>query len=292
MAAIVFVHGIGQELRSTKDLESEWRTHLAVGVRRAGFANLADGIWHPDRGSGPVTASMAYYANCFPSADLHGRPISNGVRLAQKKRRNASPNRGESSSTLGRIDRPAFRRALAALLEVPGIASLSMSLAERFVEPSLSQVTRYFRCELTRRFAIGAVMDHVDSSTRIMIGHSLGGIVAYEAAHIMSHDIRTLITLAAPFSLPGVVHPKLRPRPLSRPKRVGRWLNLSNRDDFLSRWSDFEKHNGTEFALCRPSERSATSPEVAHAHQALEFLRGPEVGTAVATALLEQRVSG
>jgi pimeloyl-ACP methyl ester carboxylesterase len=72
--------------------------------------------------------------------------------------------------------------------------------------------------------------------TVVVIAHSLGTVVAYEALHAHPQlDVDLLVTLGSPLALPGAVFPRLQPPPAGgtglRPANVGRWVNISDYGD-------------------------------------------------------------
>jgi hypothetical protein len=67
------------------------------------------------------------------------------------------------------------------LVRLRWFAPLGIGLAEKFVYRSLSQLARYFTDDSVREHAQQQVVAHVGPDTRIVIAHSLGSVVAYEA---------------------------------------------------------------------------------------------------------------
>jgi hypothetical protein len=70
----------------------------------------------------------------------------------------------------------------------------------------------------------------------IVVAHSLGSVVAYEALH--AHPglrVPLLLTLGSPLGLPFAVHERLRPAPVSgmgrRPAGVETWVNIAHPGD-------------------------------------------------------------
>ena len=94
-----------------------------------------------------------------------------------------------------------------------------MAFAERYVVTALTQVTRYLTDEMTRALAQQRVLDLVEDDTKVVIGHSLGSVVAYESMHRLNAALPLLVTLGSPLGLRTIVKDRLRPAP-SFPKRV------------------------------------------------------------------------
>jgi hypothetical protein len=125
------------------------------------------------------------------------------------------------------------RQILKTLSRNSWLARMGMTLAERFVVAALVQVTRYLSDELIRATAQQRVLNLVEGDTRVIIGHSLGSVVAYEAAHRLAQPLPLLLTLGSPLGLRTIVTDRLRPPP-SFPPRVGRWANVADRDDVVA----------------------------------------------------------
>jgi pimeloyl-ACP methyl ester carboxylesterase len=99
-------------------------------------------------------------------------------------------------------------------------------------------VTRYLtedeiREEVQRRVAV-----LIDDDTKILLGHSLGSVVAYETAHQFARPLPLLITLGSPLGLRTVVYDRVVPQPPTYPPRVQRWVNIADRDDLVAAQPD------------------------------------------------------
>jgi hypothetical protein len=269
MAVIVFVHGIAQEQLSADLLEKDWLPGLAGGVRTAGFPEVADRIWrdsgsaHPNR----IEARMAFYGDLFLKPDqqgagddeIPGDEVTFAEALAEvwleravDQARDASDRRtaqqelaelrdeagAERQGLGGRVGASAIR----GLSRLRWFAPFGMGFAQRFVNRSLSQVTRYLGDETIRRTAQQRVLKLIGPETRVLIGHSLGSVVAYET--VRSPDwpedqaLPLLLTLGSPLGIPTLVYDRLRPQPPGFPPRVRRWVNVAAPDDLVAALPD------------------------------------------------------
>jgi hypothetical protein len=255
VAAIVLVHGIAQEQRSADTLEAEWLPDLAGGLRVAGYEELADRLWHRRGTPEEVPSRMAFYGDCFLRPGQQGtepealteeaRVFAELLAQAWLERAADAPDlrdRQEAARELqylratGQRQGPGavMRTAIASLARVPWFAPLGMAVAERFVRRSLTQVTRYFTDEQVRAYALGQVAKLIGPDTRVLIGHSLGSVVAYEAAHRFDQPLPLLVTLGSPLGLRSIIYERLRPQPPGFPPSVARWVNLAGRDDYIA----------------------------------------------------------
>lgn len=98
-------------------------------------------------------------------------------------------------------------------------------------------------CRLNARNAVAStiaeLVDTVPYGERIVVAHSLGSVIAYEALWAYPElRIDRLITLGSPLSMPGVVFERLRPEPLDgrggRPPGVASWINLADIGDIVA----------------------------------------------------------
>jgi hypothetical protein len=203
MPRIVLVHGIAQEQKTADGLEAEWLPALDGGIRVAGYPEIADRIWRDRSGSRGIGARMAFYGHLFlrpgqqgddPSelteeeaalADKIGREWLSRLatraskpavqRVASSELAYLENRAGAEPQGRGRLVRSVIR----CVGNVPWFATFGMAFAERFVYKSLAQVTRYLTNDEIRSNALRAVMDLVGPETSVIIGHSLGSVVAY-----------------------------------------------------------------------------------------------------------------
>jgi hypothetical protein len=125
---------------------------------------------------------------------------------------------------------------------------LNARLTKLFVAVCFPEVALYLAADDAP--ARAQARDHVastiaDRRARVVIAHSLGTVVAYEALHAHPGlQVDLLVTLGSPLALPGAVFDRLHPRPSSgvgrRPSNVRRWVNISD--------------YGDPIAICGPSQ--------------------------------------
>ncbi|MFD6194317.1 serine peptidase [Streptomyces sp. NPDC060275] len=230
MLRIVGVHGVGN-LRPGRTAEVAGRQLSA--------------IWRRHLGRGPIglpayefEISMAYYAD-------HLAAGAQGV--------------DDSLETLP-ADAEAMVRAWIGELALPadqpqGLATWPVRqmvgwLAERrHISPALTElfVSRFFR-EVAAYFRPGparvAARETVSYAIReqrpdVVIAHSLGSVVAYEALwHDPQPEVQLLVTLGSPLALPHAVYPRLSPSTDGggggRPPGVRRWVNIADPGDLVA----------------------------------------------------------
>jgi hypothetical protein len=146
----------------------------------------------------------------------------------------------------------------------------------------LLQVTRYLTEDSLRNAAQARVAALLDENTQLVIGHSLGSVVAWEACQLLGRPLPTLVTLGSPLGLDTVVYPQLRPQPPTWPPRVHRWVNVAHPDDIVA----VEPDLGRLFPV--PDDRSieAHTPPSKHEHHAAPgYLEEQATGHVVAGTL-------
>ena len=260
MAAIVLVHGIDYQRLKPDDVVDEWGPALARGVRLAGLGDLADRLWPQGSRPNSIEIRAAYYGDFFRMLDEQGgggevhqstpddgafserlalewlERIANGARATSADRARAqfaldlarNPEALERQG-MGEV----WRQIINTLARNTWLGTVGMDFAQRFVLTALNQVTLYLTSEPIRAGAQQKVLHLVDDDTRIIIGHSLGSVVAYECAHRLSRSLPLLLTLGSPLGLRTIVLDRLRPPP-SFPPKVNRWVNVADRDDVVA----------------------------------------------------------
>ena len=257
MAEIVLVHGIDQQQKSADKLESAWLPALAGGIRDAGFADVADSIWRNAGKPGSIETRMAFYGGLFlapgQQGDDPGEFNSEEARFAQvlalewlkhvaeraTKQKTRDTGERELAYVTGQMGTEQgagsiVRSAVGGLGKISWFAPFGMGFAERFVNRSLAQVTRYLTSESIRSAALESVFKLIGPETKVLIGHSLGSVIAYEAAHLMKQPLPLLLTLGSPLGLQTIIYQRLRPQPPGFPPAVRRWVNIADRDDFIA----------------------------------------------------------
>jgi pimeloyl-ACP methyl ester carboxylesterase len=157
--------------------------------------------------------------------------------------------------------------------------------AERFVWKALTQVTRYFSDERIRGAAQQSVLDLIGPDTKIVIGHSLGSVVAYETVMRLNQPLPLMITLGSPLGLDTLIYPKLRPQPPVFPPNVGRWVNLADRDDFIAAVPDLAPMFSTGIPSHAVFEGGWTVDCGAEPHRSRFYLTKAETGRPVGETL-------
>lgn len=276
MSRIVLVHGIGKQHKGPESLLSDWLPALRDGVLLAG-------------GTPPESksVSMAFYGDLFrPPGRALGEPDLDASDVVDPFDQSLLTAWWEAASAIDptvpgptaatRIRTPmAVQRALNALGHSRHLAGLS----DRALIFDLSQVRRYFTEPSIREAVRGRVAGSVSSESRVMIAHSLGTVVAYEA--LCSHadwPIETLITLGSPLGVRNLIFDRLDPAPRGErgvwPGSVATWINIADRGDIVA----VEKKLSILFGA---DVMDISVDNGSHAHDVRPYLTAKATGAAI-----------
>ncbi|MEU5161997.1 serine peptidase [Streptomyces sp. NPDC020875] len=237
---ILGVHGIG----------NYWE-----GLDAGPAAEHMAGTWRRNLARGPLgeaaesyDLTVAYYAHLLQEAG--GQSVGGGVPLA-------GLSVGAERSLrwwLEELELPAeppqglltwpFRQALSF---VANREKLDPERVEAFADRHVEEVAAYFstanesrRRTRARDVVLGALRER---SPQVVIAHSLGSVVAYEALWRYGDEggapVDLLITLGSPLAIPHAVFHRLDPAPSAdglgaRPPVVRRWVNIADIGDVVA----------------------------------------------------------
>ncbi|MFJ9712141.1 hypothetical protein [Streptomyces sp. NPDC101234] len=261
---LLFVHGIGG-LRHTATDRRRWLEALAAGARDAEMADAISALtqgWLAD-------VTFANYSDLFnrrgaqgdAAGELDGYEApflielldSMLEELAEQFPLESSPQdaraihdarfqldaaiQGRQAQGVGDIGRRLVGVATT-MLRLPGVRQAAQWMNGWAVLSQLAQVGRYLDRRV-KRAELGAairarVLDGVDPARPlVVVSHSLGTVVAYEALHEYEGKVPLWVTLGSPLALGAVVLDRLVPTPASCPEGVAFWLNFWDRDDIV-----------------------------------------------------------
>ncbi|MCM1936616.1 alpha/beta hydrolase [Streptomyces sp. G3] len=229
MAKVVMCHGIGYTYKHRDDMHSDWYKALRTGMIDTGFEPVKE-----------TGVAAVYYGNCFRSAGSKGAvgldefaaipnygPVDLSADLELELLRAFAENTDSGQTgTKGAVQGLLRRLERSKLLgDVPTKAIIWM----------IKQVHRYLTEDALRDAVLSRWDGVVTPDTRVVVAHSLGSVVAYDALSTHQEwEIDTLITLGSPLGL-GAVSSRLRP-PLvpgqeAKWPGVRRWINIAAVED-------------------------------------------------------------
>jgi pimeloyl-ACP methyl ester carboxylesterase len=236
MARIVGVHGIGQQLRGPEVLGTAWAPALRDGVTLSG-AQLPDS----------AELEIVFYGDVFRAKG--GKAVGGPPYVAADVEQgfeqellgawwteaaasdDAVP--GPAGGTKLRTPRTA-QRALNALSQSRFFAGLT----ERLIIGFIKQVHAYLTDDSVRAEIQARADRIVGPDTAVLVGHSLGSVVAYEAACAHSGWDLALVTLGCPLGIRNLVFDRLRPPPQDGrgqfPAGAATWTNIADTGDVVA----------------------------------------------------------
>jgi len=281
MAKVVGIHGIANQFLGEDVLHQEWWPALCSGLRRVGIttfeANDLLCAFYGDlfRRSGTRTLGIPLYDASDVTDPWEQELLQLWWQAASAIDKNVV---APDVSTRGRTPR-FVQRALDALSQ----SAFFAGLAERMLIFELKQVRAYLHDPAKRVQILARVEQAIRPDTRVIIGHSLGSIVAYEA--LCAHPewpVVTLVTLGSPLGIRNLIFEKLTPPPNNGvgcwPGQISHWYNIADNGDIVA----LVKSLHTQFGK-RVEDRLIYNG--AKAHQIVPYLTAQETGEAIASGL-------
>lgn len=281
MSRIVLVHGIAQEFKGAHTLLAEWFPSLldGLGPQAASLVDRAD-------------VSMAFYGDLFRptghrglgTPELTASDVEDGIeadlllRWWEAAAEDDSRVAGPRAATRLRTSLP-VQRALNALSH----SAFFSGLSERLMIAAARQVRRYFTEPNLRAAIQQRLSQAVTDRTQVIVAHSLGTIVAYEA--LCSHPDWpnvTLVTLGSPLGIRNLIFDRLLPSPADGharwPSTVTSWTNVADRGDVVALAKELSPLFGDRI-------NDLTVYNGAKAHDVRPYLTAQETGLAIANGL-------
>jgi hypothetical protein len=287
MARVVGVHGMAQQVKGESVLHDEWYPSMADGVRRAGGDLASEDLY------------CVSYGQFFRPA---GRPLSGDVPPLTAKDVDESFDAQlldlwwtEASKVDDAVIPPDVRslarppRSAQAALRALSGSKFFARLALRAMVFDLHQVRRYLTEPDVRSWVQRQVTQAVGEDSRVIVAHSLGSVVAYEALCANPHwPVHTLVTLGSPLGVPNLIFDRLQPAPAPRadeagprgvwPVGVRRWTNIADSGDIVALVKDLRPLFGEQI-------RGFLVHNAAKAHDVSPYLTTPQAGAAIRAGL-------
>jgi hypothetical protein len=240
VAEIVGVHGIAQQFTSGFELGSLWLLALQGGLAAAGHEALAEALGGHDlrvaffgdlfRPPGAMAAQDPPYS----PADIQRGPELDIVDELYRAAVAQEPSLGPPAGAMA-----PGSAAVQVMVERLLRSKTFAGVAQRAFIGSLKQVNRFLADQAMRDRVLARVHEEMDGDTRVLIGHSLGSVVAYEyLCRYQPVSVRLLLTLGSPLGIPNLVFDRLTPVPVAGygawPGTVANWVNVAAPDDVVA----------------------------------------------------------
>lgn len=289
VATVIGIHGIGQQQSGRHQLLPSWRQATLDGLERATGR----------RQEPPLSLDLAFYGDLFLKSGTKAGGKGARIDLAEEPLTEREGSEFESAivealghptladqeedpASKGFTQAPAPLRALIRTVDRMLGAGAGVLLLGVF-----RQVTVYLRDAEVKRQIDDRVAAAVQDDTKIIIGHSLGSVVAFEYMRSAAPEDTTLITIGSPlgFSFARKLLPDtVLPAPFTQVTDTARWANVRDpRDpvacagDLRTWWpqsADAQVHNGSD------------------AHSATKYLGKAATGAAIVSMLKEYSGDG
>jgi pimeloyl-ACP methyl ester carboxylesterase len=296
---LVFVHGIGG-VRDVDRERSGWVNALVRGSERAGHAAAAVAL------SSSVDARFADYSDLMTSSGAQGvddeisgdevdflrgfvamllQDLADDARDEATRRAlteaQAQLDTDGGQGLLAPLGR--LGSALTAVLQIPGLRRAGQWASGRRLLGALAQVDRYLRRgepengrNLDERIRARVLAALPTDRPAVVIAHSLGSVVTFEALHEHPGPVPLLVTLGSPLATAGIVLQRVKPTPLETPPMVGRWLNFWDRDDIVVARRRLDRYiSANSFGISPESDR--VDSDGIWVHTATKYLAQPSV---------------
>ena len=240
MATVVAVHGIGQQFKGAPILVREWWPALRSGLQlaNADFSDESDFVCpfygHLFRPSEALSTTTTYRAEDLDPEDRTLLELWWRAAAEAEPDMVPSPEEFAADKTLVRWPQ-IVQRALNALAKSTFWAGISQHL----LLGDLKQVVHYLNNPEVHAKVLGAVINNITADTQVVIGHSLGSVVAYEALCCKSENVISFLSLGSPLGIRNLIFAKLTPRPNAAgmgawPGHVRHWTNIADRGDVVA----------------------------------------------------------
>jgi hypothetical protein len=283
MPTIVAVHGIGWQYAGAHILHRLWLDPLRDGLALAGATLPND-----------HDLVCAFYGNLFRFRPKGAKALGDSLydasdvtdeweqdlleqwwwEAARVEPQVVSPDATTKARTPGVI-----QHALNALSNSPFFAGI----ADHLLIGDLKQVHSYLHDSVIRDDVQQRVARCITPETRVLIGHSLGSIVAYEA--LCAHPdwpVHTLVTLGSPLGIRNLIFDRLRPPPRNGagawPGGAKHWVNIADGGDVVALVKGLR-------VLFDGTVDDRLIYNGARAHDATPYLTAEETGNAIAAGL-------
>ncbi len=276
MTSIVGLHGMGQQFKGARILRESWLPAMRDGVSRS-QPDLAD----------QIDLTMAFYGDLFRPAGgkAIGAPPYDANDVSDDVECELLESWWQAAGQVDDIPGPDsdtkvrtpfwVQRALNALSS----STFFAGLAEPLMIADLKQVRLFLTDPEVKARVLDRVSAAVTPDTTVVVAHSLGSVVAYEA--LCAHpewNVRAFVTLGSPLGIANVIFDRLTPRPVDGrgiwPGAIEDWTNIADRGDVVA----LQKRLGTHFGD-RVSDMAIHNG--ATAHNVVPYLTTEEAGRAV-----------
>jgi hypothetical protein len=281
---VVGIHGIWNPVDGA-EITRDWFPNLQYGLQQAGFPAISKNEF-----------VVAAYADLFESNNV--RSSGNDLSLEELNepwteefllrlwREAALQDRKVQSPDLEGRGRKAdlIQEGIRQMMKYPVIQVPGEKIS---FFTFLSQVRRYLFDKDLKAQIQERVVSQITEETRVIIGHSLGSIVAYEClCKHPSWKIHTLVTVGSPLGITPSVFKQLIPTPQAEKgdyPPVVKWINVADERDIVA----LEKKLSSRFGEVEDYSVKHSDKALFSAHDVRCYLKAIETGRAIGLGLVQ-----
>jgi hypothetical protein len=237
---LLLVHGRAQQHQDPAKLKAGWLAALDRGLQKAGLGSLPAGIEVDFPYYGDVLDKFAsqFDLPADPAVVPKGSPAFDEYRafrsqIADEMRRRAGITDEQVRAEMGPV--PAEEKgpenwgwvlATVRLLDrnFPG-------LSQDFIERFLRDVYLYVKRDPVRRAIDKIVADALKPDTAVVVGHSLGTVVAYNVLGAAAHKVPLYVTVGSPLGIRAI---RSTLTPIGNPAGARGWYNAFDSHDIVA----------------------------------------------------------
>jgi hypothetical protein len=289
VAVMVGIHGMGQQYMGERVLHAQWLPALKDGLAAAGHRTLSDAVRDED-------VRVAFFGRAFLPLEALGTefPLTPTdvnspaeIELITALYSEALTREPPSAPSEGALE-PVKVGVSAMLALLNRSHAFSGRIPTRAFTGILKPVIRFLTDSVLKDKVLDRVHEEVDCSTRVLIGHSLGSVVAYEyLCRYQPPGVELLVTLGSPLGIPNVVFDRLTPAPGPAggiwPAAVTTWVNVADPDDVVALRKDLADLFPPMPGAARVSDRLVDNGP--RPHSIYHYLAKAQTGSALATVL-------
>jgi len=280
MARVVGVHGVGHQFHGESTLRAEWLPALKDGLARVDRSLASDDDF-----------ACAFYGNLFrPEGKAAVDPPLDALDIDENWERELLELWWREAA---RIDPAVNGPDARTKLRTPNVVQRALdaltqsrffaAIGERALISDLKQVRRYLNEPDIRREAHASIERAIGPDTTVIVAHSLGSVIAYEALCAKpAWPVRTFVTIGSPLGISNLIFDKLQPRPEGGvgiwPQGIARWFNIADKGDVVALVKQLAGRFGSRIT-------DHLIDNGAKAHDATRYLTSKELGDAVASGL-------
>lgn len=251
---VAAVHGIGNRFEGFETIAAAWLPALNSGLHEAGFPVLQavdftpiffGAIFRPSGTRGTESALSSSDKDWV--LRLLQEYYVEAARLAKENITDTDPKgeepRIQASDETSRGRTP---QSLQAILRQLSKSRFFKGLGpERLLVADLREVRRFLHEPNIKSGVLARFEACIEPGTKVLVGHSLGSVVAYEA--LCKHpewQIHTLVTLGSPLGIRNLVFDVLTPAPVDGRgvwPHIKRWINIADKGDIVALEKDLSK---------------------------------------------------